>query len=84
MQLKEIRSFEFRSKKYEIRVYTTKNGYKVAVYLDNKRVNPFIYNVDFETDSDFKDLDTNSYKHFMDLAQSDVEKRIWEKLLEIH
>lgn len=83
MQFETQRSFEFESKKYDIRVASDNVGYKVVVFHDNKRVNPYTYSVDFNTDFNFSATQgIHAYSHLMDVAESDVRAKCWERYLE--
>ena len=83
MQFVTQRSFEFEGKQYDIRVASDSDRYKVAVFHDNKRVNPYTYSVDFNTDFNFSVTQgMHAYSHLMDVAESDVRAKYWEKYLE--
>lgn len=77
------RSFDFEGRTYDIRVAAENGGYRVAVFRGDKRVNPYAYVAGFITDQDFVFTQgAHAYEHLMDIAESDVRARYWDKYLD--
>ena len=83
MNIVKTKKFKFENNEYEVKAILTDEGYKVFAELNGKRVNPYVYGATFETELDCNIQNNDSaVDHLMDLAQSDIEQKMWERYLE--
>lgn len=79
----ESRIFQFEGKQYEVRVGQVGDEYKVRVFQDGKPANGYTYSANVITDLDMKmSLGFHAFEHLMDVAESDVRAKYWERYLE--
>jgi hypothetical protein len=69
--------FEFERCRYEIRVVSDGERYKVAVFIGNQRANDYMYSAD----AIIVTHGIHAYEHLMGIAESDVREKYWEKYL---
>lgn len=75
-------SFQFEGKEYEVRVAYKDGRFCVRAYLNNQLMNGYEYCVDEITDFDFlKSQGITAVDHLVEVAQSDVKNKVWEKYI---
>jgi hypothetical protein len=83
MNIVKTKMFEFEGQHHEIRVVVIGTEFKIAVFLDGKRANGYTYSAEATTNIDMKlSHGVFAYEHLMEVAESDVRQKYWEKYLE--
>jgi len=82
MKVVKSKKFTFENNTYDVTAVSTDEGFKVFAELNGKRVNPYVYGASFEIEADCNVQNNESaVDHLMDLAQSDIEQKIWGQYL---
>lgn len=76
------KTFEFEGRSYDVRVQSDGNEYTVAVFVGDDRANGYTYTASIVTDTNMKITHgVHAYEHLMDVAESDVREKYWERYI---
>lgn len=74
--------FTHKGKHFEVGVSETRTGFEVRVYENGKPVNGYVYTLDSTSLGVFKwDPESEVCNRLVEIAKSDVESGIWERVL---